>query len=275
MDLDTATAVSGLTAFAQPTSTLELLPVRVENGDVEREIRGLLPVVDEKHQVEKSSPFQTGKELIASLPFPLYAILRARRECMVIDAGKYGMCIPDWRLVLRAWKWFMQDTLSRRIDVAGLDMIELGETLSLGVMESGEHEGVLLASVVQAIAMRFTKVEDDDEIERETCSLEGKLKGEETAVFLGEVVLRCAEGREMAVFDLQTEWEELVPDRWRKWCRAENLGGGCTIDGATVTLRTKATGEKTAQQEQPAKSGKRNWHEKFAAQRQRRYRDCQ
>ena len=295
----------GMTAFAQPTSTLELLPIKFEARDVEGAIRRLLPLQDLDGKANSTTTTKMStKELFKSVPYPLHSILAAQRNVFVITP-KHNCCIPTPQLLLASWKAIFAMADEYPLDTA--DMVGLGEYTTRLYREgddslppdsdeemdyddggaakpwgSGTDQSELLACTVRAIAEKF--VEDVSEVERLAYSLEGQLKGKATALFVGEMVIRCADGGSLSVKELEEEWGNLVPESWRQFCIVGDLtalGGVVDEPKGTIIWSRKEDVEATRSASSIKKAGAtgganasaapvsstRNWHEKFGGQR--------
>lgn len=276
-------ASPGVAAFAQPTSTLELLPAPFTDAEIDAAIHRLLAIHPAPGQSTGSDTPDhsiSAKELDASLPYPHFAVAQAKRRCFVFESHSQ-VYVPSPHLLLAAWQEFADYAAIRKIKLATFDLIQLGEVLSQIAMD----EGPLLPAVVQAIAAEFlddSRLKDEGrnhpELERAAFSLEGPLKGRELTRFVGALLVQCATNGQIDRTELIPTWQNLVPTEWWKWCEVEELVEVCdTRPGTVVKWRGKGDNGPTADrvkakeaESAPASApGKRNWHEKFAAQRKR------
>ncbi|KPI35142.1 uncharacterized protein AB675_1319 [Cyphellophora attinorum] len=251
----TATPGPGVTAIAQPTSTLELLPATYTQKDIESASGRLLPTVSLDDTASSIESGISEKEIIASLPYPLHPILRAKRELFVIRPWDKP-CIPSPGILLAAWNAMF--ALGRKFPLDTSDMLYLGERS----MQIHQEEGEVVACAVRAIAERFVEEDldegEDGELQRLRYSLEGQLIGKETTVFVGQLLVMCAGEQGLRREELEDRWTDIVPSSWRRWCKLDNLGEQCITTGA-----------KSAEATPSSVAGKRNWHEKFSAQRKK------
>jgi hypothetical protein len=145
----------------------------------------------------------------------------------------------------------------------------------------------VLACAVRAIAERFVDLNSDDsdsddsdpedgELRRLRYSLEGKLMGKDTCLFVGQLLVRCAGGQGLARQALSERWTDIVPSSWKKWCKVDALGEACDVDSeGTIMWREEVnpisedTGATSAEATPSTVAGKRNWHEMFTAQRKK------
>jgi sister chromatid cohesion protein DCC1 len=276
----TAASGPGVTAIAQPTSTLELLPVAFTQKDIEAALRRLLPTISSNATKSSIASNISDKEIIASLPYPLHPILRAQRELFIITPFNKP-CIPAPEILLAAWKALF--ALGRKFPLDTSDMIYLGERS----MQIHQEEGEVVACAVRAIAERFVDLNSEDsdsedsdpedgELRRLRYSLEGMLMGKETCVFVGQLLVRCAGEQGLKREELQERWADIVPSSWKKWCKVDALGEACAVD-SEGTIRwhevegpvSEGSGARSAEAIPSTVAGKRNWHEKFSAQRKK------
>lgn len=190
--------------------------------------------------------------------------------------------MPSPALLLAAWRAFVDYAAIQRISLASFDLVGLGGVLS----QIAVDEGPLLPAVIRAIAAEFqdggermAEAQDRDERERASLSLAGSLKGREVTKFVGALLVQCATGQQVDGMELIASWQNLVPTEWWKWCEVQELAETCDTGlGGMVQWRGKeenelgaATLEAKDAGPAPVASGpgKRNWHEKFAAQRKR------
>ena len=143
-------------------------------------------------------------------------------------------------------------------------------------------EGAVVAAVVRAVVKEFVAFplegsEGGGELERLGCGLKGQLKGKELTEWLGGLSVQCAPRGVLGTAELMEEWQNLLPREWWEWCKVEALKGTCEVEGAgKVRWRGDEKGGLAASSGTAAGNAapssipnKRNWHEKFAAQRKR------
>lgn len=282
----------GVAAFAQPTSTLELLPSPFTPAEIDATLHRLLPThrarapyPDDDDDLEPipTSAFTDDASLDAALPFPHIAIAQAKRRCFVFTAHNGGSYVPSPQLLLAAWRQFVAYADSQKVNVATMDVLYMHKITTLMALD----EGTLLPAVVEAIALEFwddgqlkAEVRKDLELERAAGRFEGPLKERDVTRFVGELLVRCAGNSGIRREALIDEWQNLVPRQWWEWCKVEELADTCAggDGGSKVMWRGKGLEEsgkeaaKAVEKESASASstpGKRNWHEKFAAQRKR------
>ena len=150
--------------------------------------------------------------------------------------------------------------------------------------EGSNSTGRIYFAIIQAIINEFTnttdQVEDGREMteqEREEFSTSGPLKAKELTIFVGQLLVRCAGAKGIEKQNLLEEWSKLLPLSWEKHCDISNLGEQYKLaeeaDGTQLvwhvhpapTSATSAVGLSSTPA--AAATGKRKWHEKFAARR--------
>jgi sister chromatid cohesion protein DCC1 len=283
----------GSTAFAQPTSTLELLPLFPSPEAIDAAIAALLPPTHPapsdsalKGSEPPDSPF-TLDALKAALPFPHIALAQALRRNFVFEYGSAsGAFVPSDELLLKAWREFMLCIDAQKIDLAEWDVRGLPEVMELMAVD----EGMLLPSVLARVVEEFWDGEawarekgvegEMVELERRVGMLEGRLRGRELVRWVGVLLVRCeGSGAGVEREKLVDEWQGLVPRKWWGCCEVEELGKEVVVGEDGVVRwkgksagRSEDAGEKVKEKEASGKGsslGKRNWHEMFAAQRKR------
>jgi sister chromatid cohesion protein DCC1 len=291
---DLAAFHSGITAFAQPTSTLELLPSPYLPSDIDATIQRLLPIYpappsfddDDYDDFYPPTSNLSLADLLASLPYPRFAVQEAIRRSFVFETRDLTAFLPSEGLLLKAWQAFTSHASSQRKNIVSLDL-ETG--LSEVTVSMASDEGVLLPAVAVAIARAF--MESDTgvagvemgtmlgmDVEMEGLRPEGRFKGKELTMWVGGLLVKCADGARMREEDLERRWTDLVPNQWWKWCKAAELGTEYELGGGFVrwsgVVQAQKGAEKVKDVEIPTAptanaTEKRNWHEKFAAQRKR------
>jgi sister chromatid cohesion protein DCC1 len=289
-----------LSAFAQPNSTLELLPVMCDRATIKAVIADQIPYYPYPSQSPPPSSI-TEHELTSALPYPHSAVQRAKRASFLI-LGKPACYRATPELLLAAWKALFQYATSQGHDLATADMSEI-VLLQNGLATEGgtgvkngsgrQSEESLMASAIDALLDEFiedpysaglqTGDKEDAELLRMTDGPQGRLKDRETTLFLASLLVQCTPGGRVQTEQLMNEWQNIIPEKWHRHCDVGALSelGCAVVDGDVVfgsassgTASSKAAGGGFAK---PATTtlgaataaGKRNWHEMFAAQRKR------
>lgn len=277
-DPSSTIGTSGVAAFAQPTSTLELFPAPFTTADIDAAIRRLLAVHPAPHLStgsETAGASITAAELDASLPYPHADVAQAKRRCFVFkveagdSSGQSYAYVPSPQLLLAAWSEFSDQLAIQGSSLAGFELDRLEEVLSPIAMS----DGPLLPAVVRAIAAEFADADGG--------GLERRLQGGDVTRFVGALLVQCAPEGQIESAELVAKWQNLLPTEWWKWCEVQELAETCAVglgsvvrwrekgdhgDGAVPSSKFKETEKAPAASAPP---GKRNWHEKFAAQRKR------
>jgi hypothetical protein len=309
LNTTTTSAPTLLSAFAQPNSTLELLPVTWDLATIKASIAEQIPYYPYPSQ-SPPPPSISEYELISGLPYPHSAVQRARRASFLVLHEPACYRAPP-ELLLASWTALFQHATANGRDLATANTSEIahfkneltieGGTVvasnpkkSLGTKDGERHsDESLIASAIDALLAEF--IEDptsqagdnpdrnDTELLRVMHGLQGRLKDRETTLSLGALLVQCAPGRRLHTVQLVTQWQNSIPDKWHRHCDVAALNGlGCTLDEDHVVFASAYTGRAAGAAAgagapksavAPAATinaaGKRNWHEMFAAQRKR------
>ena len=287
MDLDNASkSTIGVTAIAQPTSSLELTPLPITQKTVEDTILAILPVHDIPNTDSDSPPpappksdHPTMQSLKDDLPYPKNILGSALRNLFIFQA-RSSAYIPSPALLLQSYKHLINTLLiedhpdddpendEEPSDLASFDVIGAGDLKTAIFQEEGE----VYACVVQAILERFVDLDheegDDEEVVREKYGVEGKLRGREMTEWVGRLLIICAGPDGIGAGKFVEDWRDIVPRAWWEYCDMGRLEGVSVLDGRLRCL-AKGEGAKVDGESAGGAGGKRKWHERFGKDRER------
>lgn len=289
----------GLSAFAKPTSLLELhpLPATGYENMVKEQLERLVPRIDSQGLPGKISDYSIGA-LYEQIAAPKNAITKAlAQQCVIrlpwkqstafqdtlysptVNEGK--AYIPTPPLLLATWKQIVEAATISETRVTGdleadilLDAFCQAESEELErykavaqAMFADEGYFVALGLITKAIS-----IETKDH-----------LNEMDLARWVGNVVLQAHDKQQAEKEAFERDWEDAVPVLWAKYCSVEVLGNACAIekvDEEEIVIWRKfgndSEDEAAAQQEAvmadskppaAAAKGKRKWHDKFATSR--------
>jgi hypothetical protein len=214
------------------------------------------------------------------LPFPTNVMKRALRNLFVFQPKGPTAYIPTPQLLLQAYRHFYTsfcaaDRVSTGTngDLAKFDVLHAGDVKTSVFMDEGE----VMACVVDSILDKFAQVDvfkegEDEEEMRETYSLSGPLRGKELTLWLGGLLVQDAGSAGIEEWKLVEEWQNLLPRAWWGYCDVDSFGEGyVAVDGRGKWVEPKTSKVDVEAGEggtsSAAATGKRKWHEKFAAER--------
>jgi sister chromatid cohesion protein DCC1 len=88
------------------------------------------------------------------------------------------------------------------------------------------------------------------------------LDRKKTVAFTGKTLLEAKQGSDFLIVDLTDNWEDMLPDAWRKDARLSAIEGAYELPTNT-TIRAKGATIPGGAPAAATKPGARNWHDKF------------
>lgn len=144
--------------------------------------------------------------------------------------------------------------------------------------EAGDNAGATYVAVLRAVIAECTSTpmgnEAENDLAVETRTVNVPLNGQNVSIFVGQTLIKAAGAKGIIISSLLTEWKELVPDAWENHCTVDSLGDVYKLFKEADEERIWCAGggadpaAAAAKDSKPAVvTGKRKWHERFAAQR--------
>jgi sister chromatid cohesion protein DCC1 len=231
-------------AIASCTATLELHPSDASAAALLREV---LPVYDIVAGDVDATP--NGKSMAAVFDdMPLSdGQCQSDWDALIAFAHEGSSYQPSANALLSAWRSINAAALAEGVK---LDSQFLTDDVTRAVAEEG-HPPQLVESILRRLGT--------DEQEKDgpwSC-----LDRTKTVAFTGKTLLDVKQGADFLTIDLTDNWEDLLPNAWRKDARLGAIEGLYELPTET-TIRAKGAATSGAQAA-TSKSGARNWHDKF------------
>lgn len=290
----------GITAFARPSSILELHPVKPVDYEstVSEILRRLVPTITHAAQNVAKSQYSKG-QLYNEIPAPRDSITRVLGQSCVFevpwstrnalsitgdpaDAQGGRVFVPSPSLLLEVWRNILEAAVISETKITGnLEADMLLEAFA-ETEDTASQSHSILKAVARAMFTRWGYFETLGIITRSSrLDATNELNEMDLARWVGNMILRVAEtestpsiGKEQ----FETQWENAVPAYLAKYCSVEILGHSCNLqnDGQRQTVQWRefriaskdvADIGSTTKATVSTSKGKRKWHDKFAATR--------
>jgi sister chromatid cohesion protein DCC1 len=239
-------------AIASCTATLEL---HLSDASAVALLREVLPVYDiVAGDVDATGNGQSKVAVFDDIPLSNGECQSGWEEIFAFELENSAYQ-PSAHALTQVWRSINAAALAEGIK---LDSQFLMDDVTKAVAEDGHPPGL-----VEAMLRRLAN--GGQENDGPWCCLDRT----KTVAFTAQTLLEAKEGNDFLIIDLIENWEDMLPDAWRKAAQLSAIEGAYVLPTET-TIRGNNKGITTTTGNAPAAAAKpsaRKWHEKFGKTR--------